>query len=429
MKNKSLCLIALVSVLVPAVSLAQERIVLLDEGTWQADNGRISYFENGQVVSNQWFRDVNGTKLGDTPNDIVAVNDNLMAIAVNWSNIVQFITDDCKAVGATEDVPNNRCLASDGEYVYVTSYAHECGIDGQMVQFTKGYVAKIETTTFKVVAACEVGYEPEGIAYYDGHLFVANSGGYSFQEDHNYEQTVSVIDAASMKVVRTVDTGQINLYGHISQVGKYLCFSSPGDYYSVSAATIIMDCEATLAGKPDKECSVRLPFAGTYSCATPAGLFYAIGSSYSYVSGGYEFSYITIDPSEVMESAGEKGIGSDFPGTFLEDLKKVAMPYGVYVNPYTGYIYATDAASYNSAGFLMQWSPEGTLLGTHKVYINPSHMLALKPEGYSGIENVSTSDAIPVTYYNLEGMSSDRPFKGFNIVRSANGSTRKICFN
>lgn len=94
MKNKSLCLIALVSVLVPAVSLAQERIVLLDEGTWQADNGRISYFENGQVVSNQWLRDVNGTKLGDTPNDIVAVNDNLMAIAVNWSNIVQFITDD-----------------------------------------------------------------------------------------------------------------------------------------------------------------------------------------------------------------------------------------------------------------------------------------------------------------------------------------------
>ena len=30
---------------------AQERIILLNEGLWQADNGRITYFEDGQVVS------------------------------------------------------------------------------------------------------------------------------------------------------------------------------------------------------------------------------------------------------------------------------------------------------------------------------------------------------------------------------------------
>lgn len=86
----------------------------------------------------------------------------------NWSNIVQFITPEGKAVAATEDVPNNRKLATDGRYVYVTSYAHECGA----MTFTKGYVAKIDTETFKVVAATEVGYEPEGIACYDGHLLL-----------------------------------------------------------------------------------------------------------------------------------------------------------------------------------------------------------------------------------------------------------------
>ena len=71
---------------------ANERIILLNEGLWQSDNGRISYFEDGHIVSNQWFMDVNGNKLGDTPNDIIRVNDNPIAIAVNWSNIVQFIT-------------------------------------------------------------------------------------------------------------------------------------------------------------------------------------------------------------------------------------------------------------------------------------------------------------------------------------------------
>ena len=96
---------------------AQERIIRLNEGNWQADNGRMTYFEDGRVVSNQWFRDKNGYKLGDTPNDIIQINDNLIAIAINWSNIVQFITTEGKAVAATEDVPNNRKLASDGRYV------------------------------------------------------------------------------------------------------------------------------------------------------------------------------------------------------------------------------------------------------------------------------------------------------------------------
>lgn len=97
--------------MVAAPAYTQERIILLNEGNWQADNGRITYFEDGKVVSNQWFRDVNGYKLGDTPNDIIAVNDSLIAIAINWSNIVQFIKPDGKAVAATEDVPNNRKLA------------------------------------------------------------------------------------------------------------------------------------------------------------------------------------------------------------------------------------------------------------------------------------------------------------------------------
>ncbi len=157
---------------------AQEKIILLNEGNWQSDNGRITYFENGKVVSNQWFREKNGFKLGDTPNDIIAVNDNLIAIAVNWSNIVQFITPEGKAVAATEDVPNNRKLATDGDYLYLSSYGHECGIDGHFAEFQKGFVAKIDVRTFKVVAAVEVGYEPEGIAFYKGHLFVANTEGY-----------------------------------------------------------------------------------------------------------------------------------------------------------------------------------------------------------------------------------------------------------
>lgn len=192
----------------------------------------------------------------------------------------------------------------------------------------------------------------------------------------------------------------------MSQSGRYLCINSPGDYYDTPAATIILDCDAVLEKQPDEKCYTKLPYAATYNCVTADGRFYAIGSRYSYYTGDYTFNYVTIDPKAVMESNGKTGIDEVFPGTVLADIKQMGMPYGIYVNPYTGYIYATDAGSFAAAGALYQWSPEGELLGTHRVYINPAHFLALKPDNYTdGVDDMTigrTEDAAPV--YDIRGM-------------------------
>lgn len=355
----------------------QERILLLNEGNWQADNGRMTYFADGKVVSNQWFRDQNKMKLGDTPNDMIMVTPDIIAIAINWSNIIQFINTDGKAIAATEDVPNNRCLATDGSYLYVTSYGHECGSPSQgfYATFDKGYVAKIDIKTFKIVAATEVGYEPEGIAYYNGKLFVANSGGYAFQEDHEYETTVSVINAATMQVVKTIDTGCKNLYGSMPQSGKYLLISSCGDYYETLPCSIVLDCEKALTDEP---CFKVLDAVSTFSTTAYDGKFYAIGSAYSYIEGGYSMTYSTIDP--VAAFNGGNAVSNSLPGTLVQDIENFATPYGIYVNPHTGYIYATDAAGNVEGGKLYQWDPSGKLLGSYDVYINPGHFLALPPK-------------------------------------------------
>jgi DNA-binding beta-propeller fold protein YncE len=412
MKFKNIILAFVMAVLQSSSCFAVEKLIIANEGNWQSDNGKLSYFEDGTVVSNQWFRDVNGKKLGDTPNDIIQINDNLIAIAINWSNIVQFITPEGKAVAETEDIPNNRKLASDGKYVYVTSYGHECLTTYGMVYFTKGFVAKIDISTFKVVATCEVGYEPEGIALFNGHLFIANTGGYAFSENHNYETTVSIVNAETMTKVKDVDVGQINLYGKMSKSGKYLCINSPGDHYDVTAATIIFDCQAALNG--DSNCFTKLKYASTYNCTTTDGNFFAIGSSYSYYTGEYTFNYVTIDPRKVMETEGASGISDKLPGTVEADIKKMTMPYGIYVNPYTGYIYATDAASFAGAGSLYQWSPNGVFQGKYKVYINPAHFLALPPDGsFDGVNDISVDNKIVNdTYYNLQGVPVAHPVPG-----------------
>lgn len=383
---------------------AQEKIILLNEGMWQADNGRLSYFEDGSIVSNQWFRDRNGMKLGDTPNDIIQINDTLIAIAINWSNIVQFINPDGKAVAATEDIPNNRRLCSDGEYVYVTSYGHECETIEGTVYFDKGFVAKIDISTFKVIATCEVGYEPEGIALYEGRLFVANTGGYAFEEGHEFETTVSIINAGTMTGEKTIDTGVPNLYGEMSQSERYLCINSPGDYYEVPPCGLIFDCKRALN---DEDCVVVFDYPATYNTTTLDGKFFAVGSSFSYLTGEYEFSQLTIDPKEMMETGGESGLSESLPGTLKADFMNMNQPYGIYVNPYTGYIYGTDAGSFEGAGYLFQWSPEGQLLGKHKVYINPGHFLALPPDGhFDGISPLTAStfgEGIEEAVYDLQG--------------------------
>ena len=390
-------------------SIAQERLIVLNEGMWQADNGRLTYFEDDHVVSNSWFRDVNGQKIGDTPNDIIQVNDNLIAIAVNWSNIVQFITPDGKAVAATEDIPNNRKLCSDGKFVYVSSYGHECLTTSGFKYFDKGFVAKIDITTFKTVAACEVGYEPEGIALYKGRLFVVNTGGYAAQEfDHDYETTVSIINAETMQVEKTIDTGVPNLYGKMSQYGRYLCINSPGDYYEIPTASLVFDCEKALSGQ---DCFVRFDEPATYKCTTLDGKFLAVGSSFSYITGSYEFSCMTIDPQTVMETGGASGLTHTLPGTLKADFENMNQPYGIYVNPYTGYIYGTDASSFENAGYLYQWTPEGQLLGKHKVYINPGHFLALPPDGqhFNSVNQIVNRKLSNRKLFDLQGRRVSSP--------------------
>lgn len=344
----------------PVDILVGENLIICNEGNWQSDNGQLSFYEGKTgVLTNKWFRTVNGAKLGDTPNDILQVNDTLIAICVNWSNIIQYIHPDGTDCGATENVPNNRRMCSDGEYLYVTSYAHKCGDE----TFEKGYVAKIDIRTKNVVATCEVGWEPEGIRMYDGVLYVANTGGYAFSENHDYETTVSLVDARTMTKIRDIDTGCINLYGEVSQAGEYLCINSCGDYYDVKPKTVIFNCKTNTFNVLDFPC--------TYN-TTDGEYFYTVGSDFSYYTGEYVYYVKTINPATMEVTDGVYG------ETVTQKLKELTSPYELYVSPYTHNIYFTDADSYASAGYLYGYDKMGTqIFSPKKVYINPAHILAV----------------------------------------------------
>ena len=339
-------------VVISTPTKTEDKLLILCEGLWGMDNSCISYLDQGTLV-NKWYQKQNPKhRLGDTGNDIIQVNDTLIAISVNWSNIIQYIYPDGRAIAATEDIPNNRKLATDGDYLYCTSYANH------------GYVAKVDVRTKEIVDTCHVGYEPEGIAYYKGRLFVANTGGYSFQEGHDYETTVSVIDTQTMKELKRIDTGCINLYGKMSQCGQFICINSCGDYYDVEPKSVVLNMESEEFWVFD--------FPATYNC-TYDGKFYTIGSAFSYNTGEYQYSIHTISlPSMQVEEGLAEYAGAE------EVIRQMQSPYGIYISPYSGHLYVSDARSYATNGYVFEFDRQGNQL--NKYYLdglNPAHFLAL----------------------------------------------------
>lgn len=330
-------------------------LYILNEGTWGANNSSISLYDfaSGKVTNN-WYSSVNGSALGDTGNDILVTEDYII-VAVNTSNIIQFCDLDGKAVAQTESVANCRKLVADpeGNYVYVTSYAND------------GYVAKIDLTTFEVVGQAKTGYEPEGIAWYDGKLYIANSGGYSYMGTHDYEDSISIIDADTMEEISTVSTGCINLYGGFVQNEKYpqyILVNSAGDYYETPAMSLIFDCESA-------EVVDYFEFPATYASQYD-GVFYSLGSEFSYATYAYEYYCNRIDMSsgapEVIEGL------CDGEDTITAKIKTMAAPYGLFVAP-DGEVVVSDAANYSSRGSVTFFSKEGVQLRTMTAGVCPGH--------------------------------------------------------
>lgn len=326
-----------------------DRAIVLCEGLWGMDNASLALLDHG-VLTSQWFRNQNpGEHLGDTGNDIIQVNDTLIAISVNWSNIVQYIRTDGISVAATEQIPNNRRLASDGkDFLYVTSYADN------------GYVAKIDLRTKQVVDTCHVGFEPEGLALRGGLIYIANTGGYAAQDKtHGYESTVSVVDAATMRELKRIDTGCINLYGRLAQSGEWLCINSAGDFYSTEPRTVVMNM--------DNEEFRVFPFPATLCCAYRSR-FYLIGSAYSYTTATSSLSLHTVSVPSMETEEGLTGYEKA-----EETIRQMQSPYAIAISPESGHLYVADARAYATNGYVYEFDRDGTLLRKHLLRgVNPS---------------------------------------------------------
>jgi len=322
----------------PGTSGPIKGFFLLNEANMGSNKSSLDYFD---YTSGAYHKNIYPTRnpgvvkeLGDVGNDIQIYGSKLYAV-INVSNLVEVMDlATAKHIG-TITIPNCRYLTFDKGYAYVSSYAGPVLIDPNA---RLGYVAKVDTATLKVKDTCVVGYQPEEMVIRDNKLYIANSGGYRVP---NYDNTVSVIDLNTFKETKKI-TVAINL-DHLKLDGHgNIYVTSRGDYKTTPSNTYILDAT-------DKVTDVlNLPAGNLTICGDSA---YVYSTEWSYITNKNTITYAIVNT--VQKRVVSRSFITD--GTD----KKIAIPYGIAINPETREIYVTDARDYVTPGRLYCFTPDG----------------------------------------------------------------------
>lgn len=242
-----------VTVSISDLGVTAKKVFVLNEGGMGSNNSTLDFirFSDGQYITGA-FKKMNpsvGAGLGDVGNDIAVHNDEVWMV-INNSGLVEVVSAKDETEIAAIAVPTPRCIAFDDTYAYVTSWAgaYATGTYDDKGNYTitdsknpKGVVYRINLSTKKVDGNVEVGYQPEGIAGYNGNLYVANSGGIASQlpPDYSYDKTMSIIDTKSFKVTKTVDV-EVNLKNVYSDGAGNIYVTTLGNYWSVHSGLYML---------------------------------------------------------------------------------------------------------------------------------------------------------------------------------------------
>ncbi len=240
-----------------------KKIFVLNEGQMGANNATLDFLRrsDGQYITGA-FKKMNPSAaagLGDVGNDI-AIRGNEVWMVINNSGLVEVVSAADETEIAVIEIPTPRNVAFDEKYAYVSSWAGAFATyEGyNMVDSAnpKGCVYRIDLSTKKLAGSVEVGYQPEGIACYDGKLYVANSGGISSQLPplYAYDNTVSVIDTKSFTVTGTVEV-EVNPKNVYADGKGHIFVTTLGNYDDVHSGLYVFP-----AANPDHVTRVERDF-------------------------------------------------------------------------------------------------------------------------------------------------------------------------
>jgi len=210
-------------------------MLILNQGGFGHGNASLSYVSDDFVsFQNDIFSLVNpNITLGDTGQDIGFYN-NLAFVVLNNSNKIEVVNRYTMAHVATVDsgLSSPRYIAFANGKGYVTNW-------GNGGSATDDYIAVIDLNTYKVSSQIAVAEGPEQILEYNNKLYVAHKGGYG------YGNSVSVINAETNTVVKSIEVGDVPNSLEIKNLNLYVLCGGKPSYASTETAGKLVKIDLT----------------------------------------------------------------------------------------------------------------------------------------------------------------------------------------
>ncbi|MCU0425646.1 MAG: hypothetical protein MUF71_08485 [Candidatus Kapabacteria bacterium] len=170
---------------------------ILAEGLWRQDNSTLARFDAASgMVTQDFFARVNpGLRIGDTANNMVLKGDTLYVVVSTSRSIEVIRASSGVSLGRIRmpqmgQEPRKMVIVND-------TTAYVSNIDDS--------ITEINPRTFTIrTPRIAVGPAPEGIAATSQYVVVANSGFGDFRANEPKAGTLSVVDLATRREIRTI---------------------------------------------------------------------------------------------------------------------------------------------------------------------------------------------------------------------------------
>ena len=304
-------------------------LFVLNEGNWEANNAALSFFDKSNSKTEvDLFEKVNNQGLGDTGNDMIlfdgklyiAVKESASLVVVN-SNTGELI----KRIPILNEEGKNRMpsrLCIGGSNIYLSTM--------------DGYVLEINPFNNNITRKVKVGRNPEGLAYSNNKLYVANSGGMDYP---NYDSTLSVIDVNTLVELKKINIG-VNPYSVKDLGNNKIGVMVTGNYTDIPTHFAIVNTNTDLIEKSTEINMLNFELFGDK----------ILYSNYLWGSGRtavHIYDYNTSDTyGNIFFANGEP-------------TSDITYPYKITVNNNDSEVYISDAKDYSQSGEVFVYDFQG----------------------------------------------------------------------
>ena len=315
------------------VSELKHGLLVLNEGLFNLNNASLSWIDlTTNNVSDDFFLQKTGRKLGDTGNDLQCYGGKVYVL-INVSSTIEVL--DAKTGQSLKQIvmqengtaKQPRNLAFYENKVFVSCF--------------DGYVDVIDTSSLSIEKRIKVGNNPENMAVLNHRLYVSNSGGLI----PSLDSTLSVIDCQNLVELKKMVVGK-NPGKIVAQNDSTLYVHVRGNY-----STIPSELKKIHIGLTSSQETIPIKISGMEKME----------------------NYLLIYTSESVSLYDMKA--NTVINTSFISLKDITTLYRIQYIEALKQLFVFDANAYTNTGYIHRFSNSGLFIQKYHVGLNPNSLI------------------------------------------------------